>query len=58
LHFICNQALALKKPYLPWFFNKKKWEEISASDDARKLYDKIKNLGPFELTSFGKRFQE
>jgi hypothetical protein len=25
---------------------------------ARKLYDKMKNLGPFELTSFGKRFQE
>jgi hypothetical protein len=25
---------------------------------ARKFYDKIKNLGPFELAAFGKRFQE
>jgi hypothetical protein len=25
---------------------------------ARKLYDKVKNFGLFELTSFGKRFQE
>jgi hypothetical protein len=25
---------------------------------ARKLYDKMKNLGPFELTSFSRYFQE